>query len=70
MNKVLLDLGKHMVDPDEIVYIYEDKLTKIYLDEEDIPCVKILFKNREWINIGDVTLQEVKVLMEKVNEKN
>ena len=69
MNKVLLDLGKHMFDPDEIVYMYESILTKIYPDEDDIPCVKILFKNRECVNIGDVTLQQIRELMEKVNEK-
>ena len=68
MNKVLLDLGKHMIDPDEIVYMYESILTKVYPDEDDIPCVKILFKNRECVNIGNVTLREIKELMEKVNE--
>lgn len=70
MNKVLLDLGKHMVDPYEIVYIYESILTKITPDEDDIPCVKILFKNKEWVNIGGVTLQQMRELMEKVNEKD
>lgn len=68
MNKVLLDLGKHMVDPDEIVYIYESVLAKITTYEEDIPCVKILFKNKEWVNIGNVTLQQIRELMEKVNK--
>ena len=70
MNKVLLDLGKHMVDPEEIVYICENTLTKVYPDEDDIPCVKILFKNRECVNIGNVRLQQIRELMEKVNEKN